>query len=478
MVKLFERILVQGDPSFNVLDEMLDTRILSRFIPEFGSIVNRIQFDEYHLYPVDKHSLHAVLTVQRWRNNRELENEPICAEVYAELEKPALLHWAVLLHDVGKGEASDDHSVAGEKLIPQILGRIGYKQEDIDTVAFLVKEHLLLAKTATRRDINDEETCLFCAQRIKNTQRLRMLYLLTVADSISTGPNAWNQWTASLLRNLFVKTFKIIETGELASDAAIEIAEEKKTRIRAALLANHVAGNVEKAVNVLSPRYLLSVAIEDIVSHIDLNTRRGEDPVLWEVVKNPASNSRTVTICAKDSPGLFSKIAGVFTLNSIDILNVQVFTWRNFTALDVFEVKPPPDPVFEDEKWGRAFHDLANVVSGKLDIPPALEEKMASSRTIPAKIQERPCRVKVDNDSSSFFTIIEVFAYDFPGLLFNITHALFALGLDVWVAKIATKIDQVVDVFYVRDFDGQKIDSDEQEKMIKEKIASVITLPD
>ena len=477
MTKLFERILVKGEPSFNVLDEMLDTGMLSRFIPELSSIVNRIQFDEYHLYPVDKHTLHALQTVQRWRKKEEKQNEPMCSEVYSELKKPALLHWAVLLHDVGKGQATDDHSEAGEKLVPKILGRFKFDEEDIKTVAFLVKEHLLLIKTATRRDINDEETCIFCARRIKDAQRLKMLYLLTIADSISTGPNAWNDWTASLLRNLFLKIHKMIEKGELASEAAIEVIEEKKRNIRDALLPQKESEAIEAVLNILSPRYLLSVATKDVISHIALSDQRNDQAVVWDITKNTRSNSRTVTICAKDAPGLFSKIAGVFTLNNIDILNVQVFTWRNFTALDIFEVKPPPDPMFEEERWGRALKDLNAVIKGELDIKPAIEEKMATYRSAPAKIQERPCRVVVDNDTSSFFTIVEVFAYDFPGLLFNITHMLFSLGLDVWVAKIATKIDQVVDVFYVRDFDGQKIDSKEQEDRMKEEIASVIGMP-
>ena len=477
MIRLFERILVMGDPSFNVLDEMLDTGMLSRFIPELSSIVNRIQFDEYHIYPVDKHTLHALQTVQKWRKKEEKQNEPMCSEVYDELKKPALLHWAVLLHDVGKGQATDDHSEAGEILVPKILGRFNFKEEDIQTVAFLVKEHLLLIKTATRRDINDEETCIFCARRIRDTERLKMLYLLTIADSVSTGPNAWNEWTASLLRNLFVKIHKMIEKGELASEAAIEVIEEKKSKIRELLSKRKDPHGIEETMNILSPRYLLSVSTDDVISHIALNDKRNGKEVIWDITKNPKSNTRTVTLCAKDSPGLFSKIAGVFTLNSIDILNVQVFTWRNFTALDIFEVKPPPDPMFEEERWDRALKDLSAVIKGELDIKPALKEKMVTYNSIPAKIQERPCRVVVDNDTSSFFTIVEVFAYDFPGLLFNVTHTLFSLGLDVWVSKIATKVDQVVDVFYVRDFDGQKIDSKELEDRIKKEILSVICLP-
>ncbi|MFO7883708.1 MAG: [protein-PII] uridylyltransferase [Desulfobacteraceae bacterium] len=488
MDKLFEHILVQGNPSCNSLDEMRSTGILNRLIPEWDGIVNRIQFNEYHLYPVDKHSLYAVKILHRWREKEEKSNEPMCCEVYKSLSNPRLLHWAVLLHDIGKGQADADHSRAGAEMVTDILERFRFSTEDIQTVAFLVKEHLLLIKTATRRDINDEETCIFCARCIRDLDRLKMLYLLTIADSISTGPNAWNEWTSSLLRNLFVNVHKIIEKGELASEAAVQTIQEKKKAVKKALLerkGNSAEENTDGAtfLNFLSPRYLLAVDTEEIMDHmalndqLTLNEQLKDQAVVWQIRKNPESNSRTVTICARDAPGLFSDIAGVFTLNNIDILNAQVFTWRNLTALDIFEVRPPPDPMFEQEKWDRVFQDLKAVIKGDLDIKPILKEKIAVYRISRAKIQDCSCQVKVDNEASSFFTIIDVFAYDFPGLLFNITHTLFALGLDVWVAKIATKIDQVVDVFYVRDFDGQKIDSEAKVGRLKKEIAAVILGP-
>lgn len=473
-VKLFERILVHGDPSHNVLNEMLDTGVLVRFIPEFKGIVNRIQFDEYHLYPVDKHSFYALQIVQGWRKQNENNDDVLYRDIYQELSNPALLHWATLLHDVGKGQSGDDHSKIGEILVHKILKRFGFKEENIDTVAFLVKEHLFLIKIATRRDIHDEETCINCARRIKNVERLKMLYLLTVADSMSTGPNAWNEWTATLLRNLFLKVLKIIEKGELASEAALMIVEEKKQNIQKALSTKVDSEKINALIHIMSPRYLLSVSVEDILNHLGLYEKRQKDSFIWEVKKNINSDTRTVTVCAKDAPGLFSKIAGTFTLNGIDILNAQVFTWRNNTALDIFEVKPPPDLMFEQECWERAKNHLQSVLEDRLHLASALEEKMKNYKPTSNKISERPCRVVVDNESSSFFTIIEVFAYDYLGLLFNITDVLFRLGLDVWVSKIATKVDQVVDVFYVRDFDGQRVDSKDQEYRIKNEIEAVL----
>jgi [protein-PII] uridylyltransferase len=188
----------------------------------------------------------------------------------------------------------------------------------------------------------------------------------------------------------------------------------------------------------------------------------GEARFVWEIEPSMTSNTRIVTLCAKDQPGLFSRIAGVFTLNRINILDAQVFTWRNNIAMDIFKVQPPPDPIFESDKWDRTHQHLLQALEGQLDLTSRLQSRMKGYRSPRPAAMDRPQHIEIDNTTSSFFTIVEVFAEDFPGLLFRITDALFRCQLDVWVAKIATHVDQVVDVFYVRDFDGQKVDDPEQ----------------
>ena len=473
-VKMFEHILVSKTPGFDVLDEMLNTGILERFIPEISGIVSRIQYDEYHFYPVDKHSLNAVQEIKTFGTDLDLTGDSLCGNLYKEIQNKKLLLWATLLHDIGKSELGESHSKNGAEIARAVLSRKGYKDRDIETIAFLVEEHLFLMKTATRRNINDEETAILCARRIKTIERLKMLYLLTVADSISTGPKAWNEWVSALLKDLFLKTLKIIEKGELATSEAVEVVERKKETILHSSHSPQHAEKIEALFNVMSPRYLLYTPADSIMEHIRLYQSIGEADFVWEVTETSDSNTRRITICAKDRPGLFSKIAGTFTLNNLDILDAQVFTWRNNVALDIFEVKPPPDQIFEDEVWNRAQNQLERTMAGKLDLEAALSEKMSAYRSTKHQPGERPHRIIVDNKSSSFFTIIEVFTYDFKGLLYGITDALFRCRLDVWVAKIATKVDQVVDVFYVRDFDGQKVDSPDQVEAIKAAVEGVL----
>jgi [protein-PII] uridylyltransferase len=470
IVKSFERILVAPAPKFNVLNEMLNTGLLVRFIPEFRSIKNRIQYDEYHLYPVDKHLLRTVKTVKNFGTAKDSSLEPLCGQIYRELKNKTPLLWAALLHDIGKGEAEEGHAVSGAEMIKKLLNRKGLASEVVASVAFLVREHLFLIKTATRRDIYDEETAIIAARRIKDVERLKMLYLLTVADSISTGPMAWSQWNAALLRDFFLKVLNVLEKGELATAEAVEIVEQKKKGTIEAAGSKKAKKQLTALIEVMSPRYLLYMPAEEMTEHIKLFDRLGENEFIWDIKRSSDANTRTVTICAKDRPGLISKIAGVFTLHNIDILDVQVFTWRNNIALDIFEVKPPPDQIMEDEKWKRAEKKLGSALSDKLNLASALKKKGPVFGQFGQRVSRKPHRIRVDNKSSSFFTIIEVFTYDFPGLLFSITDALFQCGLNIWVAKIATKADQVVDVFYVWDLNGQKIDEPDQVAEIKATI--------
>jgi [protein-PII] uridylyltransferase len=355
-------------------------------------------------------------------------------------------------------------------MVRRILTEKGLAAQEVDTVVFLVREHLYLIKTATRRDIHDEETALVCARRIRDVERLKMLYLLTVADSMATGPAAWNDWTSHLLREFFLKVLNVLEKGDLVSDQATAVIERKREGLLAAAASEDARQRIETLLPALSPRYLLAMPAEHIAGHIELFQRLGTSDFVWEVQPSAEGATRKVTICAQDRPGLMASMAGVFTLNNINILDVQVFTWRNRTALDVFEVTPPPDPIFEQEKWRRAEENLHAVLAGTLDLAAALQPRLQAGRTARPRTAKRPHRVRVDNTSSSFFTIIEVFTYDFTGLLYSITDVLFRCELDIWVAKIATKVDQVVDVFYVRDLSGQKVDAPGRVSDIKEAL--------
>jgi [protein-PII] uridylyltransferase len=470
----FEALLRAPVVGIDVLNETLKTGLLLRCIPEFKQIVDRIEYDAYHLYPVDKHSFLTVELLKELGSRENIARDTLSQELANELTDQTLLLWAGLLHDIGKGEAVAGHDEHGAQMSAHILKKFGYSPAEIDTVAFLVRNHRLLTETATRRDINDEKIAIDCAIKIKSVDRLKMLYLLSVAYCMATGPKAWNSWNTVLLQELFFKILSTIEKGELATEAAVETVTSKKESVLAQAADDAEHQELKALLGILSPRYLLYVPETEISGHIALYRQAEAEGLAWHVGGEKESNLRTITVCAPNSPGLFSHIAGVLTLNSVEILSAQIFTWRNHYALDIFTVKAPPDKMFEHECWQRAEKQLHAAMSDELDLEQALSEKRPphkGSRRLPL---EAPAKIQIDTTSSSFYTIVEVYAYDYPGLLFDITHALFTYGLDVWVAKIATHIDQVVDVFYLKNFDGVKLDAPEELAELQELLKAVL----
>jgi [protein-PII] uridylyltransferase len=268
--------------------------------------------------------------------------------------------------------------------------------------------------------------------------------------------------------------FNILENGELVSEEAVAIVQDKKNRILANLQSETEVIAVQSLMNAMSPRYLLYTSVKDMQEHIALYQRLNSHSFVWDIRKTSDAAARTVTISAPDCPGLFSKIAGVFTMNQLDILDAQVYTWKNNTALDIFTVTPPPDQIFEEERWQRVKKNMQEALAGRLDVADAIRREKERSSLERRGITEQKARVVIDNQSSSFYTIVEVFSYDFPGLLYRITDTIFKANLNIWVAKIATHVDQVVDVFYVRDDEERKIEEPSQIAELKNAIEAVL----
>jgi [protein-PII] uridylyltransferase len=304
-----------------------------------------------------------------------------------------------------------------------------------------------------------------------------MLYLLTWADAKATGPRAWNEWVANLVQELFFKILHILEKGELATRDASHLVEETRGQVRRLLKNKMAPQDLEKCFEVMSPQYLLNTNPGEIAGHLTmvkelkekLHTKKTKAFIL-ETRKNESNESWVVTFLAKDRPGLFSDLAGVLALNNINVLSAQIYTWRDGTALDIFRVSSPPDPIHPEKTWERARMDLESTMKGKLSLAYRLDQKSGRSILSAPNPPSRPPRVIIDNEASDFFTLIEIFADDRVGLLYRITRILFDLKLDIRIAKISTKVDQVADVFYVRDLDGQKVEDQSQVEEIKEAL--------
>ncbi|MCG8683669.1 MAG: [protein-PII] uridylyltransferase [Desulfobacterales bacterium] len=469
-VKIFKRILGLSFWEFNVLNVMLSTGILEQFIPEFSPLVHKIQYNHYHLFPVDKHSIRCVQIINSFKEPGTTMMGNLYASVYKEIRNKNVLLVAGLLHDIGKSDPAKEHSKRGARIAGPIIDRLGFSPTEKEDILFLIENHLFLAKTATRRDIFDEETAVYTANKIGKIRLLRMLFLLTVADSQATGPKAWNDWTENLIKDLFLKTMGIIKTGELASKKTQRLIDRKKKDVLALLRESWREEEVNKQLSAMSRRYLLYVPPQNIVDHINLYRNLGNREYIWQITKENGSDMRTVSICGKDKPGFYSKIAGIFFQNNIDIVASQAYSLGDSHILDVFNVRPPQDRLFEKEKWEKAEKDLTRALEDDHYLDKALEKIPTSLKVSSGGLPE-PNQVRIDNETSSFFTIIEVLTYDFPGLLFAVTNTLYRSGLNVNVAMVGTKVDQVIDIFYVRDIEGdRKIESEEKLEQIKTSI--------
>jgi [protein-PII] uridylyltransferase len=474
-VRSFLRI-INHRRSSEGLDQMLGTGLLAAFIPEFGKIQDMVQFDSYHLYSVGVHVLQTLEHLKSLSKGRDI----LLLDIFSEIKNPEVLYLAALFHDIGK--MGEGHARRGALITKSILKRFQYDGRLTEDILFLVTHHLLLAQTATRRDLNDEKVIVQCARIIENPDRLRMLYLLTWADSKATGPRAWNEWVENLVQELFFKILHTLEEGELATRDSSRKVKHTVSQVRREIEGRLGSEEIDRLIEMMTPRYLLETRPADMVRHIfafkdfqeDLRQEalRGDPSSAFylNIRKAPLSSLWELTFLARDRPGLFADMAGVMALNSINVLTAHIYTWRDGTALDVFRVSAPLDPIHPEEIWLRVRKELKKALIGELPLSSLLTEKARPSILSMPSAPARPPDVVVDNDSSDFFTVIEVFADDEIGLLYRITDTLFHLGLDIAIAKIATKADQIADIFYVRDLEGQKIVDKEKAEEIRKTL--------
>ncbi len=463
---------IMNDPNtVDTLDQMFETGFLDAYIPEFGAIRDRVQFDAYHIFPVGRHVLETVANLKSLPKEKDL----FLFETFADIKNSEHLFLAGLFHDIGK--SGKGHARRGAQIARAILERMGYPENWIEEIAFHITHHLLLAETATRRDLDDEKIIIHTARIIGDIDRLKALYLLTWADSKATGPRAWNEWAANLVQDLFFKTLHILESGELATPDSSQTISRLKARLRRRTAENISHVDFERLFDLMPTRYKLSTASADIIRHMEMVLRFKEEvsrgdaiPFILDVKEDKTGGFWQVSFVGRDRPGLFSDIAGVMALNSINILSSNIYTWRNGDAVDIFYVTKPLDRLHPHATWEKVESLLKGAFSGKISLAQRLAQKAEPSVLTEAGKPRHPPAVVIDNHSSDFFTIIEVFASDRIGLLYLITHTLFELELDIRIAKIGMKGDQTADVFYVRDLEGQKVEDEGRVNEIKNSL--------
>ncbi len=456
----FFSILV-SDQADRVLESMLETGLLGAYLPELGKVQDLMQYDAYHLHPVGRHLVESVAGLIRFQSMPGA----FLAEYLEELSGSLEIRLAALLHDVGKN--APDHAARGAALVATILDRLGLDAQAAQRVCFLVRHHLLLVETATRRDLEEEGTIMDCAAVIRDVPSLSALTLLTWADAMATGPKAWNPWMENLLRELFFKVLRLFQQGPASEPHEFHKLATARDRIRSLLAGRMSDEQIEDCLDVMPGRYLLHYAPAEVVGHLELVRRVSRGPhsgFVLEARPIEAGNAWELALVARGKPGLFTPMAGVLSLRGINIYAADLNRWSDGTVVDVFKVGQPPDPLYAEDTWDRVRQELSDVLHGRLALEYRLSVKTRQQR---GSAVARSGKVLIDNRSSDFYTLVEVIADDRTGLLHALGRTLNDLQLSIAFATIATHRDQVADVFYVRDNMGRKVTDTGQVREIR-----------
>lgn len=468
--RVFLSILRCGRSLGPLLRSMFETGILEKVLPEFAHVRCLLQFNQYHSYTVDEHSLQAVEAVTAFE-----QDTGSLGDAYRAVHHKDILHLALLLHDAGKGY-EEDHSEVGRRIAETVADRLQLPGHLREMLVFLVHKHLMMAHLAFRRNASDPEVYVPFSREVGSAEILRMLYVLTAADITAVGPGVWTNWKAELLDELYQRSLQVLN-GEPSEYHESERLRGIRQEVRALLLTQtpSLAEEwIDQRLDTLPGKYLTATPPEQVAAALRAIHDLEPEQVLVHSEYDQQMNTveyRIITRAPVGS-GCFSKMAGVLTAKRLEILSAQINTTTDGIVLDSFRVidfdfagEIPPDRL---EDVAQAIQD---VLSGRRDVASLFRNQRRFGPRAPQPVSDLPTRIVIDNDSSDRYTIIDVFAHDRTGLLYTIADTIHELGLSVELAKISTHLDQVVDVFYVTDHEGCKIHKGSRLEEIRDSLS-------
>jgi len=454
---------------------MNETGILSRLVPDWARIVGQMQFDTYHVFTVDEHTIEALRVVSALERGELTDAAPVASSIVDHLQSRRALYTAVLLHDIAKGRGGD-HSVLGAEIALTLCPLFGLSAEETEMVSWLVLHHLLLSQTAFKRDIDDPKTILDLVDTVQSPERLKLLLVLTVADMRAVSPKVWNGWKATLLRELYTRVAEVLAGGLATTERDVRVARAKEAA--AERLSDWTAEDINAFLDLGYPAYWLSFdpATHERHGRLVRDARHTNAPlsVQHEVLHNRAVTE--VTVYAADHAGLFSRIAGALAIAGASIVDARIHTMTNGMALDTFWIQDAAGGIFASpQRLARLSVLIEQALTGRLRM--ASEIRSLSDALLGQRMRaiHVPPRVVIDNHASNTHTVVEVNGRDRPGLLHDVTAAITNQAMQIASAHVSTYGVRAIDVFYVKDVFGLKIQNERKLEKLRQAILEALT---
>ncbi len=458
------------------LSAMHKLDVLGAYLPEFEHLRCMAQYDRYHIYTVDEHTLRAVRNLELLRAGAFKDQHALLTSVIREIEDIEILYLGMLYHDIGKGQGGD-HSNKGAEMAVATAGRLGLNADATSQFEFLVRFHLLMHHLATRRDLSEPQLVVDFTSMVGSLERLKKLYALTFADLKATNPKLWNSWQDMLLGELYELAVNAFERG-----VTVEVGqEEHAARIRERVIEVG-ADEDKKAIAAfladMPDSYLLSTPEGDVAEHFKLAQRLGDDLFVSRIRHRPERDFSEFTVVTRNRSGLFAKLTGILRAKGMSIVAARAATARSGLALDVFRTTYlEEEPELLGERWQKVVDLVGPVLADEIDVEGVVAEAGRPSLLSAKQTPRISTDVAFNNGVSPEFTVLEISTTDRFGVLFAMTNTLYRLGLRIHLAKITTSVDRVLDVFYVSDRRNKKV-SEKRAAEIREALVEALSKPD
>lgn len=461
-------LLKHGNPE-RALRRMNELGVLAAFIPEFEPIVAMMQFNMYHSYTVDEHTIQVVANLDRIERD-ELTNElPLSSDILRSGINRRVLMVALLLHDIGKGR-DIDHSILGAQITRRVAPKLGLPKSECETVEWLVRHHLLMSDMAQKRDIADPRTVRDFAKAVSTVDRLNLLTVLTVCDIRGVGPDTWNNWKAVLLRALYRQTRLVLENGLEAITRENRGTEAKK------MLRTELSNWAPKDLKLETGRHYDPYwqGLHTTAHKVFASLLHGinDDEIRIDLHPDEDRDATRVCFALADHPGIFSRLAGALALVGANVVDARTFTSKDGYATAAFWVQDSDGRPYESSRLPRLRKVIDRTLAGEVVPGEAIKSRDAIKKR--ERAFKVPTTITFDNEGSEIYTIIEVDTRDRAGLLFDLTRTLANVNVYIASAVIATYGEQAVDSFYVKDMFGLKFYSTNKQRTLEKRLLAAI----